>query len=149
MMLLAFSGLLGKLAFGYLADRVPLKPALWGSIGIAGVAIFIFALEPNYPILLVSSSMMGLATGGMLPVWGAMVGATFGVSNFGRTMGLQGPAIAIVAIPTFWLAGWVYDNPAAGEAPSFVLAFRIFVGMLCVSAVSLMALRIPSSRPSA
>ena len=147
MILLAFSGLLGKLAFGYLADRVPLKPALWGAIGVAGAAIFIFALEPSYPILLASSSMMGLATGGILPVWGAMVGATFGVSNFGRTMGLQGPAIAIVAMPTFWLAGWVYDNPAAGEAPSFALAFRIFVGMLCLSAVSLIALRIPSSRP--
>ena len=145
MILLAFSGLMGKLAFGYLADRVPLKPALWVAIGVAGAAIFIFALEPGYPILLASSSMMGLATGGILPVWGAMVGATFGVANFGRTMGLQGPAIAIVAMPTFWLAGWVYDNPAAGAAPSFAPAFQIFLVMLCVSAVSLIALRIPSN----
>ncbi len=148
MILLAFSGLLGKLAFGYLADRVPLKPALWVAIGVAGTAIFIFALEPGYPILLASSSMMGLATGGILPVWGAMVGATFGVSNFGRTMGLQGPAIAVVAMPTFWMAGWVYDNPAVGEAPSFAPAFQIFVGMLCLSAVSLIALQIPSNQPA-
>ena len=42
-------------------------------------------------------------------------------------------------------AGWVYDNPAAGAAPSFAPAFQIFLVMLCVSAVSLIALRIPSN----
>lgn len=147
MTVLAFSGLLGKLAFGFLADRLPLKLSLWAAIGLAAIAIGSFSLEPNYPALLVCSSIMGLATGGILPVWGAMVGTVFGVANFGRTMGLQGPTIALVAIPTFWMAGWIYDHPRPGEDPSFALAFQIFVGMLCLSAASLTALRIPSGQP--
>ena len=38
---------------------------------------------------------MGLAAGGILPVWGALMAAIFGVANVGRSMGLQAPIISL------------------------------------------------------
>ncbi len=139
MQLLAFFGLSGKLAFGYLADRIPLKPALWVAIMLTAAAIWILSLEPSFPWVVLSVSMMGLASGGILPVWTSMVGAIFGVANFGRTMGLQGPAISLVAMPTIWLAGRLYDSTG-----SYVLAFQAFTAMLCVAALVLTMLRVPN-----
>lgn len=140
MTLLAFFGLCGKLAFGYLADRIPLKPALWVAIMLTASSLWILSTEPSYPWVLISVSMMGLASGGILPVWASMVGVIFGVSNFGRTMGLQGPAISLVAISTIWLAGRLYDSTG-----SYILAFQAFTAMLCVAALVLTMLRIPNS----
>jgi MFS family permease len=139
--LLALCGLAGKLAFGYLADRVPLKPAFWVAIMLTAGAIWILSLEPSYPWLLLSVSMMGLASGGILPVWGSLVVAIFGVANFGRTMGLQGPAISLVAMPTLWLAGRLYDSTG-----NYVLAFQTFTAMLCLAALILTILHVPARK---
>ena len=137
--LLAFFGLIGKLAFGYLADRAPLKSALWVAIMLTAVAIWTLSLEPSFRMVQLSAAMMGLATGGILPVLASMVGAIFGVANLGRTMGLQGPAISLVAMPTIWLAGRLYDTTG-----SYVLAFQAFTAMLCIAALILTMLRVPT-----
>ncbi|MFK7894984.1 MAG: MFS transporter [Myxococcota bacterium] len=137
--LLASCGLIGKLAFGYLADRVPLKPAFWLAIMLTAAALWTLSEEPSYSWIVFSVSLMGLASGGILPVWGSLVVAIFGVGNFGRTMGLQGPAISLVAMPTIWLAGRLYDSTG-----NYVLAFQAFTSMLCVAALVLTLLHVPS-----
>jgi MFS family permease len=135
---LAFSGLIGKLVFGYLADRIPLKLGLWAAIGLTTTSVALMTFEPDYPILLVAAAVMGLAAGGILPVWGALMAAIFGVANVGRSMGLQAPIISIGVMPAYWVAGRIH-----GMTGSFVLAFQIFAGALCVAALVLFALRMP------
>jgi MFS family permease len=135
---LAFSGLIGKLVFGYLADRIPLKLGLWTAIGLTTTSVALMTFEPDYPILLVAAAVMGLAAGGILPVWGALMAAIFGVANVGRSMGLQAPIISIGVMPAYWVAGRIH-----GMTGSFVLAFQIFAGALCVAALVLFALRMP------
>ena len=61
-------GLIGKLLFGYAADRVNLKFGLWAAIVLASIGVAILASQPAFTYMLVAA-VLGLATGGMLPVW--------------------------------------------------------------------------------
>jgi len=138
-MALSLAGLIGKLIFGWIADRIPLKLGLWIAIGLTTAAVTLMTTEPEYPLLLVSAAVMGLAAGGILPVWGALMAAIFGVANFGRAMGLQAPLISVAA-----LAGYAIAGRSHGLTGSFVLAFQIFAGVLCVAFLVLFALRMPA-----
>ena len=136
---LTISGLIGKLAFGWAADRFSLKAALATAIGLTVGSVSLMTREPEYPVLLASVAVMGLAAGGILPVWGALMAAIFGVANFGRAMGLQAPLISLGAMAGFGIAG-----RAHGQTGSFVLAFEIFAGALSVAVLILIGLRIPA-----
>jgi hypothetical protein len=62
----------------------------------------------------------------------------FGVANFGRAMGLQAPIISLGAMAGFGIAGRSH-----GQTGSFVPAFEIFAGVLCLAILVLFALRMP------
>ena len=138
--LIAFFGLIGKIGVGAASDRVGLRPALWLSLALAGTGIALFSLEPGTMILVFAACLLGLASGGMLPVWSAMVAAAFGIQNFGRAMGLMSPLIAILVMPGFMIAGWSDDMTG-----SFVLALRIYVVEIGVAALLLLGLRLPGN----
>jgi MFS family permease len=111
---------------------------LWAAIGLTTTSVALMTVEPGFPVLLVAAAMMGLAAGGILPVWGALMAAIFGVANVGRSMGLQAPIISIGVMPAYWVAGRIH-----GMTGSFVLAFQIFAVALCLAALILFALRMP------
>ena len=136
---LTVSGLIGKLAFGWAADRFSLKLGLWTAIGLTMGSVSLMTSEPEYPVLLVTVAVMGLAAGGILPVWGALMASIFGVANFGRAMGLQAPIISVGAMAGYGIAG-----RAHGQTGSFVLAFQIFAVALGVAMLILFALRMPT-----
>ena len=141
---LTVSGLIGKLLFGWAADRFSLKTGLATAIALTVASVSVMAGEPPFPVLLVSVAVMGLAAGGILPVWGALMAVLFGVASFGRAMGLQGPLVSLGAMAGYGIAGRVH-----GQTGSFVLAFEIFAGVLCVAFLILLALRIPSAESEA
>ena len=62
----------------------------------------------------------------------------FGVANFGRAMGFQAPFITAGALTALAVVGRIRD-----QTGSYVLAFQIFVGVLCVAAAVLVLLRMP------
>lgn len=134
---LAVAGIVGKLSFGYLADRLPLKIGLTMAIGATAVALFVFSLEPDYPLMLLGGVAMGLASGGILPVWNALVAAIFGVANFGRAMGLMSPVLSLLITPAFPILGAVRD--ATG---SYVPAFQGLAGVLLLAVLLLIPLRV-------
>jgi MFS family permease len=137
--LVAFFGFVGKIALGAASDSIGLRTGLWTSLGLAGVGIALFSVEPDYPALVVASSLLGLAAGGMLPVWGGMIAAAFGTENFGRAMGLISPLIALLVMPGFMIAGWSEDTTG-----SFSLGFQIFVGQIVFASVLLLGLDLDS-----
>ena len=137
---LTVSGLVGKLLFGWAADRFSLKTGLATAIGLTALSVIALASEPPFALLLVTVAVMGLAAGGILPVWGALMAVLFGVANFGRAMGLQAPMVSLGAMAGYGIAGRVH-----GQTGSFVLAFQIFAGALCFAFLVLLALRMPSA----
>ena len=108
-MVLAVSGLIGKLVFGIAADKIDLRSALWIAQGLVVVGVMLFSSEPSYPLMMLASVLLGLATGGMLPVWGAMLAVQFGVASYGRAMGLMNPLIVLMIMPGYAVTGYLYD----------------------------------------
>jgi MFS family permease len=135
---IALCGLIGKLVFGALADRIPLRVGLWLALLLAGSGISLLTLDPPRWGLTLAAVLMGLAAGGMLPVWGALVAAIFGVASFGRAMGLITPVIGVLVMPGYMIAGASRD--ATG---SYTPALQGFVGAIVCAALLLVALRVP------
>jgi predicted MFS family arabinose efflux permease len=138
-MILAVASFVGKIVFGLLADRLDLKMALWLAIGLIVCTLVILTLLPAYPLLVLASVLMGLATGGMLPVWGAMMARTFGLASYGMAMGLMGPVITLAVMPGYLLMGRLYDSSG-----SYQLGMTIFAGLAVASALLLLPLKLAS-----
>lgn len=138
MWLIAIFGLIGKIALGAASDRIGLRVGLWIALGLAGIGMALLSMEPSYALMLVAATSLGLAVGGMLPVWGGMIAAAFGTASFGRAMGLVSPLIALLVMPGFMIAGWSADSTG-----SYTLALHIFVGQIVIASVLLLALQLP------
>ena len=88
-------------------------------------------------VLAVAGGALGVATGGILPVWNAIVPVLFGLKNFGRAMGLMAPVVSLVGAPTFLVIGLVRDS-----AGSYVPVFQGFLGVLTVSLLVILPLKV-------
>jgi len=136
---LAMGGLVGKLVFGTAADRIDLKHGLWAAHALLGTAFLILLAEPAYPLLLVASVCFGLSTGGLLPVWNALVARIFGVDSFGRAMGAMGPLITLSIMPAYALVGRLFDTTG-----SYSTGLWVFNGFILGAAALLLPLKIKS-----
>lgn len=136
-MIVAVSGLVGKLLFGVAADMLNHKLALWAAQLLLAVGFTLLALEPSYLLIVVACVSLGLAAGGMLPVWGALVADIFGLQSYGRAFGLMGPIITLFVMLGFPLVGRLYDVTG-----SFSLGLWISVALMLVAATLLVPLRL-------
>jgi predicted MFS family arabinose efflux permease len=136
--LLAVGGLVGKIGFGIAADRINLKLGLWAAHGFLGCAFLILIFEPPYALLLVAAFSFGLSTGGLLPVWNAMVARVFGVDSFGRAMGVMGPLITLSILPAYIVVGRLFDS--TGSYTTGLVVFSIVIGL---AALMLVPLKLP------
>ena len=136
-MAVAIMGFVGKLAFGMAADKINLKVGLWIAMVLVLVAFVLLAAQPSYSIMLIAAGMLGLAAGGMLPIWGAMMATLFGLVSYGRAMGLMGPLITICVMPSFAIAGSLFD--ATGN---YQLCLYLFTGVTVASMLLLVPLKL-------
>ena len=136
-MVVAIGGVLGKLMFGMAADRFSLKASLWVAQLIVLMSFFLLSSDLPYTLLLAAGLLLGLASGGMMPVWGALMANLFGLASYGRAMGLIGPLVTLCVLPAFPLAGRLYD--LSGD---FKLTLYVFSGIVVVAGVLLIPLRV-------
>jgi MFS family permease len=122
----------GTLLFGYLADRVDVRLVLGLVIVTIVSGLASLSDEPAYTRMVAGSVLIGLGGGGMLPVWGAMLGRIFGAWNYGRVMGLMNPVIMPFNLLTPPFAGWVQD-----VSGSYHWAFMVFAGLMLISLFAL------------
>jgi MFS family permease len=135
-------GMIGKVMFGWLTDRVSHRGALWLAIGLQAIGMGLFMRATEYGSLLGAAAVFGLGMGGLMPLWGAAIGAAFGRLAFGRVMGLMSPfmiPIQTIGIP---FAGWMFDRTG-----SYDLAFTSLIGFYVLAFASVTFLRIPDIEP--
>ena len=136
-MALAIASFAGKLLFGFAADRVPLKLGLWSAMGLVVLALLLLSTLPGYTAILGAAILMGLSTGGMLPVWGSMMAHCFGLLSYGKAMGLMGPLITLSVMPGFTIIGRLYDSTGDYRA-----AMLVFAGMTVTAAIVMIPLKL-------
>lgn len=136
---MALAGIAGKLGFGAIADRVDLRAGLAASMALVIVGVVFYVVGDSYSMLLFGSLSLGLAAGGMLPVWGALLAVLFGAANYGRVMGMMNPVIMPMTLLGPPLAGLVHDTTG-----SYTGAFLGFVVALLAGLVLLPMIRMPA-----
>lgn len=140
-MTIAIAGIIGKLAFGFAADKFSLKIGLGIAQCLIIVGLLILSLEKtSYTYMVIASATMGLAAGGMLPTWGAMTVHIFGLANYGKAMGLISPLITLCILPGYTLIGRLYDSSG-----SYSSALVLFAGAMVVAILLLIPLKLRAS----
>ena len=138
---IAAFGVLGKVIFGWIADRLEPRVALWLSSGLQAVATVGLLWAERYAALLTVAVVFGLGMGGLVPLWGALVGSVYPRRAFGRVMGLMSPVMLPLQATGVPLAGWIFDRWG-----SYLPAFRLFVALYLLSMLVMVLL--PSQQPA-
>lgn len=131
-------GAVGKLLFGWISDHVDVRGAMALSAALQTTGVLLVLRAEAYPWLLVAGAIYGLGMGGLVPLWGAMIGAAFGRLAFGRVMGSMSPFILPLQVSGVPFAGWVFDTTG-----HYAPAFRLFAGLYATSMAALLLLRLP------
>jgi MFS family permease len=135
-------GAVGKLLFGWIADRIDKRLTLGCATGLQGLGVVLILNVEQYQMLLLAGTVYGLGMGGMPPLAGALVGAAFGRYRFGRVMGLMNPVMLPIRVLGIPYAGWIFDRTG-----SYQIAFLTFVGLCVLSILVLAFLRLPEVEP--
>ena len=99
-------------------------------------ALLMFRTGQSAWLVRVGCATLGLAAGGILPVWGAMLGKIFGPANYGHVMGLMTMVYTPLLLISSPLAGRVFDLTG-----SYRSVFEIFFAVLVFAGV--LVTRIP------
>ena len=141
MSIVAVCSILGKLAFGAVADRINLRYTMWTSFALMIIGSAVLSQSRDYAGIAAGAIAFGLAAGGLLPVWGALVARSFGPARYGRALGAMNLAMAPITLLSAPYAGFIFDRTGA-----YATAFLSYCGILLLAALALVPLRFPELR---
>lgn len=128
---------LGKFIAGGLADRFQPRRILSGDALFMALGLLPMVLFPaNVTGMVISMVIVGLALGGMMPVWISIIALNFGPHAYGRVKGAMSLVLTSVAVIPGPLGGYIFDVYG-----SYALAFQFLIGVLLLGFAS--ALFIP------
>lgn len=135
----AAAGVFGKVAFGWLVDRLDPRFGILAALASQFVGQVGMLTFDSYVGFALSATVFGFGMGGVVPLHGAIAGIAFGRENFGKVMGLMRPAMMPLQVAGVPFAGWVFDTYG-----DYRLAFQVFLGLYLLSAICTWFLRLPS-----
>lgn len=134
---LSIASMVGKVSFGLIAERVALKTVLIGALGATILAMAGLLMVGSYSAMVALCLLLGLATGGLLPVWSLLIGEYFGPASFGRVLGLTNLVMAPLTAISAPFAGWMFDRTGRYD--------EAFIGFIAALGVALL-LALPLGR---
>ena len=144
MSLCAGLGVLGKLGFGWIADRQSVRRVVVMVIILQFTGQSLMYASDEFGVFSLGAAIFGLGVGGVVPMHGAIVAATFGRERFGAILGLMRPAMFPIQILGVPFAGWVYD-----VYQSYDPAFAVFLGLYLCAATTVAFYRAPRKAAAA
>ena len=130
--------LVGRLGFGVLGDYVEKRYVLIVCTLLQALGIFILANASNVLLVWLFVVVYGIAYGGAIPVFMAIVGEYFGRRNFAAIRGwMQLCHIPATVVGPIY-AGWIYDT-----TDNYQIAFMSFIVALILGTVFLFIARRP------
>lgn len=106
--LIAGMMIVGKLLYGKLADSLDHQYILFfmGVTSIAGIALLM--LMTDKVSLLMAAALLGISSGGLIPITGVVFAARFGAASFGQVVGLVMMVMILGSLGPIY-AAWIYD----------------------------------------
>jgi MFS family permease len=133
---------LGALAVGWLADRVDPRAVLGGVAAMMAVALVALTSGKNFLFMEGAMMVIGVGTGGLLPLIAIFIFRGFGADGFAPAAGL----FSFFLIPSVFgpaAAEWVH-----GHTGHYELAFRLGIPLALVSAVAIWRLKAHPQEPT-
>lgn len=124
LLLTAISGsaIAGKLLVGWLTEKYD-KRLLFALVCTANILFLLAALSaPSYWRLFLVCSIVGMAIGGVYPVWTTLVAQHFGHKQFAKAIGAMNLITVPMIIISIQIAGRTHDDTG-----DYNLAFQIFI----------------------
>jgi MFS family permease len=123
-------GGIGKLAFGYISDRVPVRYASLLSFGSNTIALTLLLTSQSTTALWIYVVFFGLGMGAIVVLVPLIVGELFGDESFGTVYGsismVQGLGLALGP----WAVGIIFDL-----YDSYIFAFQSAIGMYIIATI--------------
>ncbi len=133
------SNLVGKLSIGALADRLNPRLLLGLAILLFTLAVFSFTQLTAFTLLVVCCVILGLAQGGVVPLWSVIMSRLYGHERVGSSMGMM----SLVVTP-FSLLAAPFFGAVADRTGSYQGAYLISVLLLGFVTVLLRLVREPA-----
>ncbi len=122
--LLAGMGMVGKLAFGYLAERITARYAMMLSFSGQAAGALLMSVAGHTPLMWLAIPLFGMHMGAFGALFQLMIQESFGIRYFGSIMGLVNMATVVSFAVGPILAGVSFDVTGG-----YGMAFTITAGM--------------------
>ena len=130
MSVMTFSAIAGKLVVGWLAERWD-KRLLFALVCLCNVLFLIaLLLNPGYTNLLLVVGLVGLAIGGVYPVWTTITAECFGRDQFSKVIGAMNLLTVPAMVVSIIIAGRTHDMTG-----DYAHAFKIFIPQVIIAAI--------------
>lgn len=134
---ISVAGICGKLLFSVFADHIDLKWSLLVALGMLGLPLAVLVHFNDYWVMMLAAVSVGLASGGFLPAWGALLARIFGPAIFGRVMGRMQPIAIVMVMLAMPMSGHLFDLTG-----SYSATFLTMAGLAALAFVVLLPLRV-------
>lgn len=114
--LMLATGIVSRLLFGWIADRIGALPTLLLSSVMQGLSLLLFLPFTGLFSLYAVSALFGLAQGGIVPTYALIVRRVFPAAEAGTRVGLVLSATLLGMALGGWMSGKIYDMTLSYDA---------------------------------
>ncbi|WP_420406088.1 MFS transporter [Nisaea sp.] len=111
-----FTGIVSRLTFGWIADRIGALRTLMLSSSLQGLSLLLFLPFDGLVPLYFVSALFGLAQGGIVPTYALVVRQVFPAAEAGTRVGLVLSATLLGMALGGWMSGMIYDLTLSYDA---------------------------------
>lgn len=133
----SLSAVAGKLAVGFAAERYDVR-RLFGAMALAHLFLLAVLLaKPSFWTLFAVFSFVGVAIGGVHPVFTMLVAMAFGSGSYGAVYGRINVVTMPLMLGSSYFVGSVHDATGSYDAAFWAFGGCVFVAALLVAAIRL------------
>jgi MFS family permease len=126
-------GVVGKLGFGMLLDRIEQRRVIMWCFGLQALGVVVLVLTTGWVTLALFVLIYGFAMGGNATLQATILGDCFGRLHYGAIAGRMNPFIVLVQALAIPLAGAVRDTMGT-YLPAFAAIFLANIGaVVCIA----------------
>lgn len=122
------SAVIGKLIAGWLADHIDVRKVFVVVVLFHVILLTLYIVWPGYWAMFAAFALIGVAIGGVYPVWTVLTANSFGARSFGSALGLMALGMQPMSIASLYAIGRVRDVTG-----SYNLAFAGLLGMVLMA----------------